>query len=146
MFSVLLICGVVVVVYLLLWVKFVKIPKCKSTAKLHGRTVIVTGKCFCLFSSNRLSCFRFISICCFYATPANLYASRKLCCTTWRVNCYPTLRTCIRHHLAFRGKHGYRQSHSVGSCEERSSGDFSMQEWKQSPGCCHRHPEGETKD
>lgn len=52
----LLICGGVVAVYLLLWVTVVKIPKCKSTTKLHGKTVIVTGKCFYSFSSDRLSC------------------------------------------------------------------------------------------
>ncbi|XP_056591878.1 dehydrogenase/reductase SDR family member 13 [Triplophysa dalaica] len=39
----LLICGGVVAVYLLLCVTILKIPKCKSTAKLHGKTVIVTG-------------------------------------------------------------------------------------------------------
>ncbi len=43
MFTVLLICGGLVVFYLLLCVTVLHIPKCKSTAKLHGKTVIVTG-------------------------------------------------------------------------------------------------------
>ncbi|KAL1266384.1 hypothetical protein QQF64_002059 [Cirrhinus molitorella] len=43
MFTVLLICGGLVGLYLLLYVTVLKQPKCKSTAKLHGKTVIVTG-------------------------------------------------------------------------------------------------------
>ncbi|KTF93085.1 hypothetical protein cypCar_00009498 [Cyprinus carpio] len=43
MFTVLLICGGLVGFYLLLRVTVFQLPKCKSTAKLHGKTVIVTG-------------------------------------------------------------------------------------------------------
>ncbi|XP_026101163.1 dehydrogenase/reductase SDR family member 13-like, partial [Carassius auratus] len=43
MFIVLLICGGLVGFYLLMWVTVLQQPKCKSTAKLYGRTVIVTG-------------------------------------------------------------------------------------------------------
>ncbi|XP_026075688.1 dehydrogenase/reductase SDR family member 13-like [Carassius auratus] len=43
MFTVLLICGGLVGFYLLMWVTVLQQPKCKSTAKLYGRTVIVTG-------------------------------------------------------------------------------------------------------
>lgn len=45
MFTVLLICGGLVVFYLLLCVTVLHLPKCQSTAKLHGKTVIVTGMC-----------------------------------------------------------------------------------------------------
>ncbi|XP_067289060.1 dehydrogenase/reductase SDR family member 13 [Pseudorasbora parva] len=43
MFTVLLICGGLVGFYLLLCVTVLQLPKCKSTAKLHGKTVVVTG-------------------------------------------------------------------------------------------------------
>ncbi|XP_050977770.1 dehydrogenase/reductase SDR family member 13 isoform X3 [Labeo rohita] len=43
MFTFLLICGGLVGFYLLLCVTVLRLPKCKSTAKLHGKTVIVTG-------------------------------------------------------------------------------------------------------
>ncbi|KAK9968549.1 hypothetical protein ABG768_002867 [Culter alburnus] len=43
MFTVLLICGGLVGFYLLLCATVFKLPKCKSTAKLHGKTVVVTG-------------------------------------------------------------------------------------------------------
>ncbi|XP_043085318.1 retinol dehydrogenase 12 isoform X1 [Puntigrus tetrazona] len=43
MLTVLLICGGLVAFYLLLCVTVLHLPKCKSTAKLHGKTVIVTG-------------------------------------------------------------------------------------------------------
>lgn len=43
MLAVLFICGGLVAIYLLMCVTVLKIPKCKSTAKLHGKTVIVTG-------------------------------------------------------------------------------------------------------
>ncbi|XP_073685788.1 retinol dehydrogenase 12-like isoform X1 [Garra rufa] len=43
MYTVLLICGGLVGLYLLLYVMVLRMPKCKSTAKLHGKTVIVTG-------------------------------------------------------------------------------------------------------
>lgn len=45
MFTVLLICGGLVGFYLLLCATVFKLPKCKSTAKLHGKTVVVTGMC-----------------------------------------------------------------------------------------------------
>ncbi|XP_051541518.1 dehydrogenase/reductase SDR family member 13 isoform X2 [Myxocyprinus asiaticus] len=43
MFTILLICGGLVGLYLLLCVTVLKPSKCQSTAKLHGKTVIVTG-------------------------------------------------------------------------------------------------------
>ncbi|XP_048036016.1 dehydrogenase/reductase SDR family member 13 [Megalobrama amblycephala] len=43
MFTVLLICGGLVGFYLLLCATVFKLRKCKSTAKLHGKTVVVTG-------------------------------------------------------------------------------------------------------
>ncbi|RXN13165.1 dehydrogenase reductase SDR family member 13-like protein [Labeo rohita] len=43
MFTVLLICGGLVAFYLLLYVTVLRLPKCQSTTKLHGKTVIVTG-------------------------------------------------------------------------------------------------------
>ncbi|XP_075883931.1 dehydrogenase/reductase SDR family member 13-like [Nelusetta ayraudi] len=39
----LLIAGLLVAAYFLLRATFLKLPKCKSTMKLHGKTVIVTG-------------------------------------------------------------------------------------------------------
>ncbi|KAK7125577.1 hypothetical protein R3I93_021064 [Phoxinus phoxinus] len=43
MFTILLICGGLVGFYLLLCLTVLQLPKCKSTAKLHGKTVVVTG-------------------------------------------------------------------------------------------------------
>lgn len=45
MFAVLVLTSVVLLgIYLIVHHKFLKLPMCKSTTKLHGKTVIVTGK------------------------------------------------------------------------------------------------------
>lgn len=160
MFTVLLICGGLVGFYLLLCVTVLHLPKCKSMAKLHGKTVIVTGMCSVLvhliFPANSHACPHFIILDIFKTafayftflvnTPCVLHNAklttrphRHFVMSNW------IAKTDILSWFNCRSKHWDRQSHRAGAGEKGSSCDSSLQGWKPSSGCCHRHPEGESE-